>query len=231
MFAKDSPTEPRGKRRAGITRGPPRPTSRRLARRRARSPLRFVRHGRLAVMRVSRTGVDSVRSTRHAATQVYCSHWLGGPRGHRLQPGCRAGRGKRHRPAADGHHHGVLDGQPPRGAATSSFTGNFSHLGATTGGDVAKITLTSPATFTYTGTDTLVAANGDEVFSTFTGSGTFTSATTIESTQVNTITGGTGRFADASGTFTVTISSVVVSSSATSDTTDNTDTWNGQISY
>jgi hypothetical protein len=76
-----------------------------------------------------------------------------------------------------------------------------------------------------------VAANGDEVFSTFTGSGVFTSATTIESTQVNTITGGTGRFADASGTFTVTISSVVVSSSAASDTTDNTDTWNGQISY
>ena len=126
---------------------------------------------------------------------------------------------------------GSLTVSLPSGAATSSFTGNFAHLGATTGGDVATITLTSPATFTYTGTDTLVAANGDEVFSTFTGSGVFTSATTIESTQVNTITGGTGRFADASGTFAVTISSVVVSSSATSDTTDNTDTWNGQISY
>jgi hypothetical protein len=126
---------------------------------------------------------------------------------------------------------GSLTVSLPSGAATSSFTGNFSHLGATTGGDVATITLTSPTTFTYTGTDTLVAANGDEVFSTFTGSGVFTSATTIKSTQVNTITGGTGHFADASGTFTVTISSVVVSSSATSDTTDNTDTWNGQISY
>jgi hypothetical protein len=126
---------------------------------------------------------------------------------------------------------GSLTVSLPSGAATSSFTGNFSHLGATAGGDVATITLTSPTTFTYTGTDTLVAANGDEVFSTFTGSGAFTSATTIESTQVNTITGGTGRFADASGTFTVTISSVVVSSSATSDTTDNADTWNGQISY
>ena len=126
---------------------------------------------------------------------------------------------------------GSLTVSLPSGAATSSFTGNFSHLGATTGGDVTPITLTSPTTFTYKGTDTLVAANGDEVFSTFTGSGALTSATTIESTQVNTITGGTGRFADASGTFTVTISSVVVSSSATSDTTHNTDTWNGQISY
>jgi hypothetical protein len=117
------------------------------------------------------------------------------------------------------------------GAATSSFTGNLSHLGAITGGDVATLTATGPATFTYAGTNILVAANGDEVFSTFTGSGVFTSATTVESTQVNTITGGTGRFADASGTFTITISSVLVSISATSETTDNTDTFNGQISY
>jgi hypothetical protein len=76
-----------------------------------------------------------------------------------------------------------------------------------------------------------VAANGGELFSTFTGSGVFTSATTAESTQVNTISGGTGRFADASGTFTITISSVIVSISATSETTDNTDAFNGQISY
>ena len=47
-----------------------------------------------------------------------------------------------------------------------------------------------------------MAANGDELFSTFTGSGVFTSATTAKSTQVNTITGGTGRFTDASGSFT-----------------------------
>ncbi len=75
-----------------------------------------------------------------------------------------------------------------------------------------------------------MAANGDELFSTFTGSGVFASPT-AESTQVNTITGGTGRFADASGTFTITISSAIVSISATSETTDNTDTFNGQISY
>jgi len=91
-------------------------------------------------------------------------------------------------------------------------------------------TVTGPTTFTYTGTDTLVAANGNEVFSTLTGSGTFTSTTT-QSTQVNTITGGTGRYADASGTFTETISSVVVSVTATSETTDNAATFNGQISY
>ncbi len=76
-----------------------------------------------------------------------------------------------------------------------------------------------------------MAANGDELFSTFTGSGVFTSATTAKSTQVNTITGGTGRFTDASGSFTITISSVIVSISATSETTENSDTFNGQISY
>ncbi len=99
------------------------------------------------------------------------------------------------------------------------------------GGDVATLTATGPATFTYTGTDKLVAANGDEVFSTFSGSGVFTSATTAESTQVNTTTGGTGRFADASGSFTIAISSVLVSIGATSETTQNTDTFSGHISY
>jgi len=126
---------------------------------------------------------------------------------------------------------GFLKASPVTGAARSIFVGQLSPLGAIIGGDVATLTATSPATFTYTGTDTLVTANGNELFSTFTGSGEFTSATTAESTQVNTITGGTGRFADASGTFTITISSVVVSVTATSETTYNTDTWNGQISY
>jgi hypothetical protein len=114
---------------------------------------------------------------------------------------------------------------------TASYTGNLSHLGTVTGSDVATFSFTGPATFRYTGTDTVVAANGDELFSTVSGSGAFTSPTTSESTQVNTITGGTGRFADASGTFTVTISSVIVSISATSETSDFTDTIKGQISY
>jgi hypothetical protein len=126
---------------------------------------------------------------------------------------------------------GSLTASFATGAATSSFTGHLSHLGAITGGDVETLTATGPTTFTYTGTDALVAANGDELFSTFSGSGIFTSATTTQSTQVNTITGGTGRFADASGTFAITISSVIVSIGATSETIDNTDTYNGRISY
>lgn len=126
---------------------------------------------------------------------------------------------------------GTLTASLVTGAATSSFTGHVCPLGAITGADVVTFTVTGPTTFTYAGTDTLVAANGNEVFSTLTGSGTFTSSTTTQSTQVNTITGGTGRYADASGTFTETISSVVVSVTATSETTDNAATFDGQISY
>ena len=175
--------------------------------------------------------MDPERSGSHATTQTYCSFRPGAPRGHRHQPGSRAGGGKGTDRPLKGSSTGSLTVSLATGAATSSFTGNISHLGAITGGDIATLTATGPATFTYAGTDILEAANGDELFSTFTGSGVFTSATTIQSTQANTITGGTGRFADASGTFTITISSVIVSISATSETTDNTDTFNGQISY
>ena len=91
------------------------------------------------------------------------------------------------------------------GAATSGFTGHLSPLGADTGYDNLAFTLTGPSTFTYTGTRTFVAANGDKLFSAITGKGTFTS-TAAHSTETDTITGGTGRFAGASGTYTDTIS-------------------------
>ena len=91
------------------------------------------------------------------------------------------------------------------GAATAEFTGHLSPLGADTGYDNLTFTLTGPSTFTYTGTRTFVAANGDKVFSAITGEGTFT-RTTAHSTETDTITGGTGRFAGASGTYTDTIS-------------------------
>ncbi len=116
------------------------------------------------------------------------------------------------------------------GAATSEFSGHLSPLGAETGYDNLTFTLTGPSTFTYTGTGTLVAANGDKLFSAITGKGTLT-RTTAKSTETDTITGGTGRFAGASGTYTDTVSSVVVSATSTSQTSRVTAAVHGQIRY
>ena len=79
-----------------------------------------------------------------------------------------------------------------------------------------------------------MAANGDELFSAITGSGTFTSTTTATSTETDTITGGTGRFAGASGTYTDTVSFVVVSVTPprnASETLSFTAVADGQVSY
>ena len=55
------------------------------------------------------------------------------------------------------------------------------------------------------GAITVVAANGDVIFATQTGQGDPTPDPDIFSiVEVSTITGGTGRFADATGTFTIT---------------------------
>jgi hypothetical protein len=116
------------------------------------------------------------------------------------------------------------------GAATSDFTGHLSPLRADTGHDDLTFTITGASTFSYTGTRTFVAANGDELFSAITGSGTLT-RTTAHSTETDTITGGTGRFAGASGTYKDTISSVVVSVSADWQTSRVTAVAHGQIRY
>ena len=112
------------------------------------------------------------------------------------------------------------------GTGTSDGTSQLSHLGTTTFHNDFTISLTGD-TFTLTGTDTEVAANGDEVFSTFTVTG---SLSTGESTGVFTITGGTGRFADASGTFTIAATSTTVSAGSTITTLDS-NTIEGLISY
>lgn len=116
------------------------------------------------------------------------------------------------------------------GAAASDGTGHLSHLGAETVHDNLTLTLTGTSTFSYTGTRTFVAANGDKVFSAITGSGT-TTGTTAQTKETDTITGGTGRFAGASGTYTDTISFVVVSVTATIQTSRFTAAVQGQISY
>jgi hypothetical protein len=117
------------------------------------------------------------------------------------------------------------------GTGISDGSGHISHLGAFTfHNDHSGFTVTGD-TFSWTQTATIVAANGDEIFTTAVGTGTLLPNNTSEATLVSTITGGTGRFADASGTLTSTISSVTVSQVGTTITSEDTETHTGQISY
>jgi hypothetical protein len=110
-------------------------------------------------------------------------------------------------------------------------SGQLSHFGRFRfTNDITSFTLTGPDRFRMTLTATLVAANGDKVCTAATGNGKLTS-TGSETTLVSTITGGTGRFAVASGTLTSRISSAIVSTLGTRLTTRDTETHTGRISY
>jgi hypothetical protein len=122
------------------------------------------------------------------------------------------------------------------GVGTSQGTGTVSHLGKTTFTLNFTVLPTGPTTVTNSGTGTLVAANGDQVFVTFTGSGTVPSliptvGQNIDATLVSTIVGGTGRFSDASGTTTTTVHLEIVSVVGTTFSTRDTTTLVGRISY
>jgi hypothetical protein len=117
------------------------------------------------------------------------------------------------------------------GTGISDGTGQLSHIGASTfHNDFSGFTVTGN-TFNWTQTATIVAANGDEIFATAVGTGTLLPNNASEATLVSTITGGTGRFADASGTLTTRISSVLVSQVGTTITSHDTETHQGRISY
>jgi len=79
-------------------------------------------------------------------------------------------------------------------------TGTATYLGKYTEHVTATINL---PTLSATGTATFTAANGDILLATVAGQATRTSPTTLSIVEVYTITGGTGRFADASGSFTL----------------------------
>jgi hypothetical protein len=125
-------------------------------------------------------------------------------------------------------------GTNPLSGSTEGIA-RVSHLGKTSYSSSFTFTLTGLETFTIAGTQTLVAANGDELFLSFTGTGTFTGAftpgQTSDVTVVYTVTGGTGRFDDASGTLTGTVSTELVSVVGPIGTGIHTFTARGKISY
>jgi hypothetical protein len=77
---------------------------------------------------------------------------------------------------------------------------HLTHLGLTTGSNEETATLT-PTGSVFVVTVTYTAANGDQLFTTQNGTGTLPENGSIHFTGTETVTGGTGRFADASGSF------------------------------
>ncbi len=93
-----------------------------------------------------------------------------------------------------------LTGTPPLQSVRSFGSGIATHMGKTSFEAFSTVNFSvQPAVIN--GTATLKAANGDELYTSFTGT-TATAAGTATGNFVHHITGGTGRFADASGTLT-----------------------------
>jgi len=94
----------------------------------------------------------------------------------------------------------ITPGTPPFVSVSIGGTGNATHLG--------RFTLEIPHVVnamnrTSTGTYEFTAANGDTLTAGFTGQATLTAPGVLSVVEIATITGGTGRFADATGSFTV----------------------------
>jgi hypothetical protein len=102
-----------------------------------------------------------------------------------------------------GHEIDTPEGGPPPSTvnADGNTTGIATHVGQFSFTYQLTVTL---ATATATGSAQLIAANGDSVFTTVAGSSEPTTTPGVLSiTEIDTITGGTGRFAGAQGSFTV----------------------------
>ncbi len=89
---------------------------------------------------------------------------------------------------------------PPTRFLDRDGTGNATYLGRYTEHVVMVINL---PTLSSSGAATFTAANGDTLLATVVGQATRTSLTTLSIVEVYTVTGGTGRFADATGSFTL----------------------------
>jgi hypothetical protein len=105
--------------------------------------------------------------------------------------------------AMQGHEIDTPQGGPPPTTLSvdGSVTGIASHVGQFSYTYQLTVNL---ADGTAKGSAQLVAANGDTIYTTVSGSSELTDNPDINSiTEINTITGGTGRFAGAQGSFTV----------------------------
>ncbi len=119
----------------------------------------------------------------------------------------------------------------PTTKATITGTGHYEHFGKTT--VLGKATMTGASEcggFTATEQETFTAANGDQIFATAIDIACPTSnPNVIHVTASSTITGGTGRFVHASGSFTTQVSAMAASPTAMTGTLSGTST--GTITY
>jgi hypothetical protein len=110
--------------------------------------------------------------------------------------------------------------------ATAEATVTLSHLGTGTQSLDYVIVPQPNGLFSVVGTSTLVAANGDKLFTAFSGLGP------PSDTRVNSvITGGTGRFDGATGTMNVMVVTQTNSVVGTTVSGNQTFTFEGTISY
>ena len=107
----------------------------------------------------------------------------------------------------------------------------ISHVGRSTLHIDGVVTPTGPGTFTLAGSLTLTAANGDQQFGDFSGSGMNDGSGGSTGTTATTITGGTGRFTGASGSVSGPFTQTPISMSATTATFATTFSLSGTISY
>lgn len=95
----------------------------------------------------------------------------------------------------------VLLQGPPNLIQRVSGTGIASHMGNSTFEATSYVTVAFPPPFAVSGTRTITAANGDKLYTSFTGTSTPVIGGINGAVLHETITGGTGRFANASGSF------------------------------
>lgn len=93
----------------------------------------------------------------------------------------------------------ITPGTPPFLSVSIEGTGNATHLGRFT---VEIPHVVNTTNRTSTGTYEFTAANGNTLTAAFTGQATLTAPGVLSIVETATITGGTGRFADATGSFT-----------------------------
>ncbi len=121
---------------------------------------------------------------------------------------------------------------PTEGIVEFAGTVRGTHIGTGTIEGTGTTTLTGETTFDYSAEYTITAANGDQLFATDVGTGTVDPADGSAVIDITgTITGGTGRFEGASGSYTGTISNVVAAGAPPVVTYDSTASALGTISY